>query len=53
VGYRIRVAALDHHIPYVTNLLAFRATVAAVRTLCSGKLPIHALHEVTAHSLKV
>jgi len=53
VGHRIRVAALDHHIPYVTNLLTLRATVAAMRTLRSGKLPVHALHEVAAHSLKV
>lgn len=52
VGHRIRAAALEHHIPYVTNLVTIRATVAAMHTLRSGRLPIRALHEGTAHSLK-
>ncbi|MBN1874973.1 MAG: carbamoyl-phosphate synthase large subunit, partial [Anaerolineae bacterium] len=43
VGQRIRVAALDHHVPYVTTLVALRATVAAIRFLRSGKLPVRAL----------
>jgi len=33
VGYRIRTAALDHHVPYVTTLVALRAAVAAIRAL--------------------
>jgi len=53
VGHRIRVAALEHHIPYVTNLLTFRATVAAMRSLRSGGLQIRALNELAAHSLEV
>jgi carbamoyl-phosphate synthase large subunit len=47
VGYRIRTAALDHHVPYVTTLVALRATVAAIRALHSGTLPVRALGEVT------
>jgi carbamoyl-phosphate synthase large subunit len=43
VGQRIRVAALDHHVPYVTTLVALRATVAAIRFLRAGKLPVRAL----------
>jgi carbamoyl-phosphate synthase large subunit len=30
-GYRIRTAALAHHVPYVTTLVALRAAVAAIR----------------------
>lgn len=36
VGHLIRVAALEHHIPYVANLVTFRATVAAMRTPSLG-----------------
>jgi carbamoyl-phosphate synthase large subunit len=43
VGYRIRTAALEHHVPYVTTLVALRATVAAIRALRSGRLPIREL----------
>lgn len=43
VGQRIRVAALDHHVPYVTTLVALRATVAAIRFLRAGRLPVRAL----------
>jgi len=43
VGQRIRVAALDHHVPYVTTLVSLRATVAAIRFLRAGKLPVRAL----------
>jgi len=53
VGQRIRVTALEHHIPYVTNLVTFRATVAAMRSLRSGSLPVRALNKLTAHSLEV
>jgi len=47
VGYRIRTAALDYHVPYVTTLVALRATVAAIRALRSGKLPVRSLAEIT------
>jgi carbamoyl-phosphate synthase large subunit len=40
IGYRIRKAALDHHVPYVTTRVALRATVAAIRILQSGSLPV-------------
>ncbi len=45
-GYRIRTAALGHHIPYVTTLVALRATVAAVRFLRSDSLTVNRLGEV-------
>jgi carbamoyl-phosphate synthase large subunit len=45
VGYRIRTAALEYHIPYVTTLVALRATVAAIRSLRSGHLPVRALRD--------
>jgi carbamoyl-phosphate synthase large subunit len=46
VGYRIRTAALDHHIPYVTTLVALRATVAAIRALRTGELSVRRLSEI-------
>ncbi|TET49916.1 MAG: hypothetical protein E3J64_08885, partial [Anaerolineales bacterium] len=52
VGYRIRTAALDYHVPYVTTLVALRATVAAVRALHAGRLPIRALGEIIEHGLE-
>ena len=42
-GYRIRTAALQYHVPYVTTLVALRTTVAAIRFLRAGKLPVQAL----------
>jgi carbamoyl-phosphate synthase large subunit len=42
-GYRIRAAALQYHIPYVTTLVALRTTVASIRYLRAGKLPVQAL----------
>ncbi|MGC9393927.1 MAG: carbamoyl-phosphate synthase large subunit [Anaerolineae bacterium] len=42
-GYRIRAAALQYHIPYVTTLVALRTAVAAIRFLRSGTLPVRAL----------
>ena len=42
-GYRIRTAALQYHVPYVTTLVALRTTVAAIRFLRAGKLPVRAL----------
>jgi len=45
VGYRIRTAALDYHVPYVTTLVALQATVAAIRSLRTGQLPVRALGE--------
>jgi carbamoyl-phosphate synthase large subunit len=46
VGYRIRTAALDYHVPYVTTLVALRTAVAAIRSLCIGCLPVRALGEI-------
>ena len=48
VGYRIRTAALEHHVPYVTTLAALRATVAAIRSLRSGRLPVRSLQHILA-----
>lgn len=42
-GYRIRTAALEHHVPYVTTLVALQATVAAIRYLRTGSLGIGSL----------
>ena len=42
-GYRIRTAALEHHVPYVTTLVALRATVAAIRYLRSRSLTVSPL----------
>ena len=46
VGYRIREAALNYHVPYVTTLVALRAAVAAIRSLRAGRLPVQALNEI-------
>jgi carbamoyl-phosphate synthase large subunit len=46
VGYQIRTATIDHHVPYVTSLVALRAAVAAIKSLRSGKLPVRALQEI-------
>ncbi len=40
VGYRIRTAALAHHIPYVTTLVVLRAVVVAIRIQQKGPLSI-------------
>ena len=48
VGYRIRTAALDYHVPYVTTLVALRATVAAIRALRAGPMDVLTLADVTA-----
>ncbi len=42
-GYRIRAAALQYHIPYVTTLVALRTAVTAIRFLRHGTLPVRAL----------
>ncbi|MHB1319179.1 MAG: ATP-binding protein, partial [Anaerolineae bacterium] len=42
-GYRIRTAALEHHVPYVTTLVALRATVAAIRYLRTRSLGVSRL----------
>ncbi|MDF1512401.1 MAG: carbamoyl-phosphate synthase large subunit [Anaerolineae bacterium] len=42
-GYRIRAAALQYHIPYVTTLVALRTTVASIRYLRAGLLPVRKL----------
>jgi carbamoyl-phosphate synthase large subunit len=46
VGYRIRTAALNYRIPYVTTLVSLRATVAAVRALKGADLPTRELSEI-------
>lgn len=43
VGYRIRTAALEHQIPYVTTLVALRAAVAAIRSARESELHIYRL----------
>jgi hypothetical protein len=43
VGYRIRTSALEHHVPYVTTLVAPQAAVAAIRTLQAGRAPVRPL----------
>lgn len=53
VGYRIRTAALEYHVTYVTNLLALRATVAAIRSLRSGRLPVRVLNDPSRGTLEV
>jgi carbamoyl-phosphate synthase large subunit len=47
-GYRIRTAALQHHMPYVTTLVALRATVAAIRFLRDQPLTVRRLTETPA-----
>ena len=42
-GYRIRAAALQYHIPYVTTLVALRTTIASIRYLRAGALPVQTL----------
>jgi carbamoyl-phosphate synthase large subunit len=44
-GYRIRTAALAHHVPYVTTLVALRATVAAIRYVQGRSLTVSRLGE--------
>jgi carbamoyl-phosphate synthase large subunit len=46
VGYRIRKAAVDHHVPYVTTLVTLRAAVAAIRAQRVGRLEVRALEEI-------
>jgi carbamoyl-phosphate synthase large subunit len=53
VGYRIRTAALEYHIPYVTTLVALRAAVAGIRSLRSGRLPVRALDDIAGGRLEV
>ena len=53
VGSRIRTAALDYHVPYVTTLVALQATVAAIRYLRSGRLPVRTLNAITSGALEV
>jgi carbamoyl-phosphate synthase large subunit len=43
VGFLIRAAALNYHVPYITALVSLRATVAAIRSLRSGHMPVRAL----------
>lgn len=42
-GYLMRVAALEHHIPCITNILTLRAAVAAIRSHREDTVSIHRL----------
>jgi carbamoyl-phosphate synthase large subunit len=42
-GYRIRTAALAHHVPYVTTLVGLRTVVAALRFLRSQEFKVRPL----------
>lgn len=53
VGFRIRKAALEHHIPYVTTLVALQAAVAAIRNLRSGPLGVRELGDIWTGVLEV
>jgi carbamoyl-phosphate synthase large subunit len=44
-GYRIRTAALECHVPYITTPVALRATVAAIRSLRPGHVSVRELGE--------
>jgi carbamoyl-phosphate synthase large subunit len=46
-GYRIRTAALECHVPYITTLVALRATVAAIRALRPGHVAVKELSNVS------
>jgi len=52
VGHRIRLASLDHHVPYLTTLAALRAATAAIRSLRSGALPVRSLGEILSGQLE-
>ena len=42
-GFRMRIAALENHVPYMTNLLSLRAAVAAIRSQLSGPFSVERL----------
>jgi carbamoyl-phosphate synthase large subunit len=46
VGYRIRTAALEYGVPYVTTLLGLQAAVSAIRFLRTGRPEIMTLDPV-------
>jgi carbamoyl-phosphate synthase large subunit len=46
-GYRIRTAALECHVPYITTPVALRATVAAIRSLRPGRVSVRELGNVS------
>ena len=46
-GYRIRTAALEYHVPYITTPVALRATVAAIRSLRPGHVSVKKLGSVS------
>ncbi|MEJ5330707.1 MAG: carbamoyl-phosphate synthase large subunit [Desulfobaccales bacterium] len=47
-SYSIRRAALEYNVPYTTTLAAAKATLAAIRALAEGKLPVRSLQEYHA-----
>lgn len=44
-GFRMRIAALENHVPYMTNLLTLRAAVAAIRSQLNGSFSVQRLGE--------
>jgi len=46
-GFRMRVAALENHVPYMTNVLTLRAAVAAIRAQRAGSISIQRLGDQT------
>jgi carbamoyl-phosphate synthase large subunit len=44
-GSQMRIAALENHVPYMTNVLTLRAAVAAIRSHRSGRPPVRRLDE--------
>jgi carbamoyl-phosphate synthase large subunit len=47
-GFRMRIAALESHIPFMTNVLTLRAAVAAIRAQRNGQPPVRDLREWTS-----
>jgi carbamoyl-phosphate synthase large subunit len=51
-GYRIRTAALECHVPYITTPVALRATVAAIRSLHTGRVSVRALDSISRTTME-
>ena len=47
-GTRMRIAALESHVPYMTNVLTLRAAVAAIRVQRDGRPPLRNLRDWTS-----
>jgi len=44
----MRIAALESHVPYMTNVLTLRAAVAAIRAQRDGRPPLRNLRDWTS-----